>query len=370
MGIFKTNWAENDTGHVNVHNAIANAFNNNHFNVLWFGAMGDGVTDDTVAIAAAIAAIPSQGGVLFFPPGVYLTSGGFSLPNPTTVQGCGMAGVHGNNNAITKIVCNHATNSLFTVSGVVARFRDLLLQNTSETTPSAGAGITCYHATQYQKVDFRDISVDRFYIDIDVQSGAHWTMDGCMLFEPVKYALKIADNVNPDAGDWCLSNSFFYAGIAADAAIRIESSGGGKIVNCKINDWNSLKFTHGIDMVPSAGIGTVILHISNSSIENVSGNGFNAVINGCRWRSIVLMGNEFGLWDNTTGHAIHMEADDIANTNGVIINGNVFIGGTGSGVAAVDLDTINNVQVQSNTFQNHNALVSQANCTNVVVQAA
>src|SRR5689334_21849166 len=39
------------------------------FNVKNYGAKGDGVADDAAAIAAAIAAVPSQGGIVYFPPG-------------------------------------------------------------------------------------------------------------------------------------------------------------------------------------------------------------------------------------------------------------------------------------------------------------
>lgn len=42
-------------------------------NVRRFGARGDGKTDDTAAIREAIAALPPRGGVLFFPPGHYLS---------------------------------------------------------------------------------------------------------------------------------------------------------------------------------------------------------------------------------------------------------------------------------------------------------
>lgn len=40
-------------------------------NVKDFGALGDGNHDDASAIMAAIAAVPSTGGVVFFPPGIY-----------------------------------------------------------------------------------------------------------------------------------------------------------------------------------------------------------------------------------------------------------------------------------------------------------
>lgn len=43
-------------------------------NVRDFGATGDGVTDDTNAILAAIAAMPSSGGALFFPAATYIVN--------------------------------------------------------------------------------------------------------------------------------------------------------------------------------------------------------------------------------------------------------------------------------------------------------
>lgn len=51
-----------------------------------FGARGDGQTDDTAAIREAIAALPPRGGVLFFPPGHYLTDT-IVAPEYTTLMG-------------------------------------------------------------------------------------------------------------------------------------------------------------------------------------------------------------------------------------------------------------------------------------------
>jgi len=42
-------------------------------NVLDFGAVGDGVANDTAAIAAALASVLSTGGTVYFPQGIYLT---------------------------------------------------------------------------------------------------------------------------------------------------------------------------------------------------------------------------------------------------------------------------------------------------------
>lgn len=54
-------------------------------NVKDYGATGDGVVDDTTAIAAAIAALPSSNGTLYFPAGVYRSSG-FSITGKTNLS--------------------------------------------------------------------------------------------------------------------------------------------------------------------------------------------------------------------------------------------------------------------------------------------
>ena len=44
-------------------------------NIKDFGAVGDGVTDNLVAIQAAHDALPATGGTIYFPPGTYLITG-------------------------------------------------------------------------------------------------------------------------------------------------------------------------------------------------------------------------------------------------------------------------------------------------------
>ncbi len=50
-----------------------------------FGAAGDGVTDDTTAIKSAIAAVGPNGGVVYFPVGVYVTSSPIVVSKSGTV---------------------------------------------------------------------------------------------------------------------------------------------------------------------------------------------------------------------------------------------------------------------------------------------
>lgn len=59
-------------------------------NVKSYGATGNGTTDDTAAIQAAIAAVPASGGVVYAPRGTYLVSASLLLKANTWLRGDGM----------------------------------------------------------------------------------------------------------------------------------------------------------------------------------------------------------------------------------------------------------------------------------------
>lgn len=54
-----------------------------------YGALGDGVTDDAVAISAAVSAATAAGGIVFFPPGTYHVATSISVPARVSLLGCG-----------------------------------------------------------------------------------------------------------------------------------------------------------------------------------------------------------------------------------------------------------------------------------------
>lgn len=62
-------------------------------NVRSYGATGDGTTDDRAAIVAAIAAVATEGGTVYFPPGDYYTSSAITVSADTgiTLLGAGYA---------------------------------------------------------------------------------------------------------------------------------------------------------------------------------------------------------------------------------------------------------------------------------------
>jgi hypothetical protein len=51
-----------------------------------YNAKGDDITDDYAAISAAVAACP-PGGIVYFPPGKYITTNTINITNNITVRG-------------------------------------------------------------------------------------------------------------------------------------------------------------------------------------------------------------------------------------------------------------------------------------------
>ncbi|MDQ2787221.1 MAG: hypothetical protein M3Y58_19705 [Chloroflexota bacterium] len=66
-------------------------------NVKQYGAAGDGTTDDTAAIQAAIDAVPASGGTVLFPPGTYIVAPkktvGIAIKSNLRLAGAGAASV-------------------------------------------------------------------------------------------------------------------------------------------------------------------------------------------------------------------------------------------------------------------------------------
>jgi hypothetical protein len=87
------------------------------YNVRSYGAKGDGTTDDTTALAAAITAVGS-GGTVYLPPGSYrLTGTGLTVPAGVRLVGAGMF--------ITTILAPLSTSNAITVTGANVAFADL-----------------------------------------------------------------------------------------------------------------------------------------------------------------------------------------------------------------------------------------------------
>lgn len=128
------------------------------YNVKHYGAVGDGITDDSNAIRAAIASLQnntpfpgSQGGTIYFPPGVYLVGSTVDLSGLSSVVLLGDAPAAMGGWSASAIVYTAATGSLFTLHGCInVHFRNLGLEWSNalyngtllDFTPGSGTALT------------------------------------------------------------------------------------------------------------------------------------------------------------------------------------------------------------------------------------
>lgn len=342
------------------------------FNVTDYGAIGDGSADDTAAVNAAIAALNSAGkGNLYFPAGTYkCTSALTTITASGIVLGNGPAGFDGSTGS-SMVLQTSSTANLFTVSGYRVSFANLGLRNSGGGTPSAGGGIVSSISTGLERVDLENVSVSRFYDDVDIQ-GTGWTIRNSWIFAPVRYGVRVRNTVLADAGDWTIGDcGIFSSAQNATSAIRIESSGGGRISGNKINmGVTGHKFATGIDLAIGAGNATSVLTVTGNSIENVTGDAISLAATSTGYYGLVAISAlQVGLYSNNSGSVLNITAATngsfaTAGSVSVVTIDGVVAETDGTARAAISLTKSDKVTIGEMVINGFNARYTSSADTN------
>ncbi len=171
-------------------------------NVRAYGAVGDGSTDDTAAINAAVAVAKASKARLYFPRGTYLTTTGVRLPSNSYVYGDGVDATiikaHDSATLNIDVLTNEEnTGSALTNGGntnIVVR--DLTVHGNGNRSASAGSGsagcaIQFAYVSHGRLENVKAVEGRLHCIDISAaiyevgKPSTHWTLINCIAVDPV-----------------------------------------------------------------------------------------------------------------------------------------------------------------------------------------
>jgi hypothetical protein len=344
-----------------------------------YGATGDGSTDDTAAINAAIAALnaTTRGGVLFFPPGTYrVTAALTAITKPAQILGGGGAPTrYLLTERSTTILQTSKTAHTLTLTADGCTVDGLLFWNstygdgaaitgawpqTLRTTalPTDGSGIRVYSASKTDgvfKTTIRNCHFYGFYRNVDLTNALETRLTSNTFCAPVKENVRCANPAWYDAGHTYLGDNEFmhfeqYGGMTVDAHIKWESGGGLNVVN---NTFVSGITSAGLNGDVRYAIDVAVATANSTAGSGVTGD-FKAIGNhieshgrsggaGIRlvvandgtaeFKQIVITSNYINTFQTTAESysAVEIQGSTHANLTQVAVVGNTFkAGGSGS----------------------------------------
>lgn len=223
------------------------------------GATGDGSTDDSAAIQAAVDSL-SNGGICYLPPGTYKVGTKLDLDtNGVELRGAGAGAT------ILKVVT--ATGIAIDINADRVKVCNLSLQHAT-TTATAGAAI------RLSGGGYADIDGVTFYggwyRNIECIDGfAFVVRDNCRLFDHLNAGIWHGQTTNSDRGDSVIGACTIDTGSGgATNGIFWESGGGLRVLGTKV-----LGHTNGVLVDIASGVATQGVYIRGCSIENCTGYG-------------------------------------------------------------------------------------------------
>jgi len=354
-----------------------------------FGAVGDGVTNDTAAMAAAHA----TGSIVYYPAGTYLftklstaiTSGGILGDGPTETV------LYSTDTSSDSLMVFNGLwlNSATTQTNNAFVFRDFAVTATTPKTAGACIEVTAPIVGSQQENQitvFDNVLCRNFATGIYFKSASFWKVLNCNFIDYRVAGIQVANIYNSDSGDGMITNCLFETNpvSAGNAGILQNSSGGLKITGCKflgasygyrmawtgasssnlqvVNNSFELMDTFAISLSRTSG--TATFSLINITGNNFALSGFHIGTDSNTWLSkIAVTGNIFELW---AGYVSVVNSIGLNNVNNLIISGNTFIG---AGVTSVAVSLLNptNGQIGLNNYFGITTPVSQSGAVNVPV---
>lgn len=334
-----------------------------------FGAVGDGVADDTTAITNAIAAAQSGSGEVFFPKGQYrVTTGNIALDN-VTLRGCGVpekGAPYTDNGSV--ILLDGTVNSPFVLGrGATIEGLSFFWPGQNGATASPVVYPALFAGTYISQFLMQNCTVVNAYQFFKVNTGGvgagDLRFDNCRVYAVDKAFWFL--NGAPDVIQ--VSNSFFSFGVYEDVAnvapyyLRAYTANSGEFmrIDCGAATKTSVD---GLELVNTLIFG------SRFGIRLVSGALDVSFINGCSFdavstalsvegssiiRNTSWVGNLFYCYNiaDNTAKDNSFNLGSTGATSKILLNGNDFAYSYGSHIISATT-SISEFVVTGNTFAN------------------
>lgn len=358
-----------------------------------FGATGNGLTDDTIALQNAInAAQNAFGAELYIPAGKYKITAQLNVTKHLAIRGAGsqnignLAGVWQSGGGVTPITAVTAGTAILPSSTIAAfvintpdtvQIRDLAIAYLTVATPATGTtainfGISAGNSNFGSLIENVVISgADR---GVQFTNCLSQIVRGCTFWECQSYSVFVSNTAGSSiasTGDYAIEGNTFVSGSTASMSHFYAQSGGGmRIVGNKFNTAGSVNNSYGININPtSSGVSIEPVVITGNSIEGVRvGIQFSPGNATATITQSVIAGNQ--IWGSNSGpagisgRAIQLTAASASfgqPTSGVIIAGNFLNvdGGGTSSTSIIYIQNTSNVNIASNVY----GVVSSAGTT-------
>lgn len=354
-----------------------------------YGAVGNGVADDTTAIQAAITAAQARGGVVFFPAGSYKITASLNIANGVKLRGVGMQGDSGGGflgNTVTQttgflgsvIVVPNNVHGIVAVTNKAVQIQDLQITypgvanaNITAIKISAVAGAGNANTQSY----IHNCMITGGAFGIDLENCLDFRIDGNDILYQITYGIVINSPNYPSYQQASISNNQIWgAGNAGyNAQILCQAGGDMRITNNKLTTGGVNTSAISLFGAASGAQNMEPMVIVGNSIEGQQ-NGIafatanatflvaNCVITGnqiwCGGKSILI--NPFGA---------------VQYVQGLVVTGNCLSVNGGAGVTVAALDGILGATVTGNIFNlagggsASTGLALGANASNITVSA-
>jgi hypothetical protein len=235
-----------------------NTLSNTFTNVSDFGAAGNGVTDDSASLQAAIDFVISTGGGI-----LVLNADTYLITIPLVVHGLITIMGNGKTASVIKLGTNNLTAFNVTTNAPVT-FTSFSI-NGGTVTGGTGVLVNPTSGINSESI-FRDLQLISLDECIDTENAQSLNIDNvtCLLFQT--FGIRIRNIINPDAGDSVITNCYIQASGVNGVGIEMLGSGGLKVDTCKM-----LSGLYGFAMFLDGTAATGDLLITGCSLEGQSG---------------------------------------------------------------------------------------------------